>query len=157
MSWGDILHQVRNSLGKSLSPNAAADPSLLPSQAKIRYTPPASVNSRTSSSTTLRSSNAGSSQSAPGISTGPQLQHGGASTKPQTASLCVVFGVREWHGFDNIENIETRTDLQDNSFFHDLRLRHKKNRGALKRWFSPFRFRFCKFVQVSASINKALQ
>ncbi|KAK6811346.1 hypothetical protein RU639_012790 [Aspergillus parasiticus] len=64
----------------------------------------------------------------------------------------VVFGIKVMDEYDEIENIESSNLLNDPSFFNELKKRHAKHRWFFQRWFSPFRFRYCKFVQFE-SIN----
>ncbi|GMG13312.1 unnamed protein product [Aspergillus oryzae] len=61
----------------------------------------------------------------------------------------VVFGIKDMDEYDEIENIESSNLLNDPSFFKELKKRHAKHRWFFQRWLSPFRFRYCKFVQVN--------
>lgn len=60
----------------------------------------------------------------------------------------VVFGIKIKDDFDEIENIEIFPNSNDTLFFRELKRRYAKHRWLFQRWFSPFRFRHCKFVQV---------
>jgi hypothetical protein len=74
------------------------------------------------------------------------------SPMPKRDRLWVIFGVKDMHEFNDIENIATSSELNDQQFFTDLKIRFNKYRWFFQRWGSPFRFRHCKFVQVSQSI-----
>lgn len=127
-----------------------------PSTAQQRYTPTAATASP--SSISVRDS----TQTIPPISSGSNSDsftqaHGGGSstmsTAPQGAPLWVVFGIKNMHEFDEIENIEISSLLNDPSFFKELKTRYNKHRWLFQRWVSPFRFRHCNFVQVSIISN----
>ena len=114
-----------------------------------RYTPPSAASATTSSSSQnnaqsipLSSSivNYGITQTS---GSGPWIN----STVQQQAAFWVVFGVRNYD-FDKIENIETSSLLNDPEFFPELKAKHSKHVWFFRRWFSPFRFRYCQFVQV---------
>lgn len=121
-----------------------------PSQANLRYTPSsASASTGTSSSLPPAQSALTPSSNPPagGNATSQVGLNPGVNQMPADA-LCVVFGIRDMRGFDAIENIETDLRLDDTSFFQDMKKRHGRYRWFFQRWFSPYRFRYCRFVQV---------
>ncbi|KAI8623942.1 hypothetical protein F5Y19DRAFT_481082 [Xylariaceae sp. FL1651] len=121
----------------------------LPSRAHLRYTP------TTTSTMTETLSSLGVQQCTPNLSpnlsasgnTGTQAQPSGSGNKTPADSFWVVFGIRDMRGFDAIENIRTHVGLEDTSFFQDMRRRRGRHRWFFQRWFSPYRFRYCRFVQ----------
>lgn len=91
---------------------------------------------------------------APGSNNGSVTEARGSGsstipTSPQGDVLQVVFGIKDMHEFHEIENIEVSGLLNDSLFFKELKTRYKKYRWFFLRWFSPFRFRHCNFVQAS--------
>lgn len=65
-----------------------------------------------------------------------------------TNTLRVVFGIKDLQGYHDIEEMETHAQLTDATFFQDLKKNHRKHRSLIQRWFSPYVFRYCRFVQV---------
>ncbi|KAH3951285.1 hypothetical protein HBH98_084360 [Parastagonospora nodorum] len=62
--------------------------------------------------------------------------------------LWVIFGVSSGSVFFEIENIEMSNALMnDAAFFQELRRLENKYRRPVLRWFSPFTFAYCNFVQ----------
>jgi hypothetical protein len=82
---------------------------------------------------------------------GPQAQPSSSGSDSQEDYFWVVFGIKDMRGFDAIENIKTQVQLRDTTFFEDLKRRHGRHRWLFQQWFSPYRFRYCKFVKVSAT------
>jgi ppGpp synthetase/RelA/SpoT-type nucleotidyltranferase len=97
--------------------------------------------------------------SSPGSRPGPPSNAGvGAQghgftpdTVPPVSTLSVVFGIKDMQGFHDIEHIDTYAQLTDSSFFQDLKESHKRHRWHMQNWFSPYVFRYCRFVQVSTA------
>ncbi|KAF1963801.1 hypothetical protein CC80DRAFT_13282 [Byssothecium circinans] len=89
-------------------------------------------------------------------SSGTQAQGGCPSANPvirQRVPSWVVFGVQNTHDFDEIENIEMTSLLDDPSFFQELKTRHNKHRWLFQRWFSPFRFRYFRDNQCRSNLQ----
>ena len=122
-----------------------------PSKAHLRYTPtPTSTSASTNSSSGVSHGTLNlSSNSLACGNTGAQVQPNSTGSKTPADSFWVVFGVKDMRGFNAIENIETHERLRDTSFFQDIRRRHRRHRWFFQQWFSPYRFRYCRFVQVS--------
>jgi hypothetical protein len=125
-----------------------------PSKAQQLYTPANAATARASSSLAQDSTQARPAMP-PGSNSNSvtRAQGGGSSTIPTVPQrdhpLWVVFGIKDMHEFDEIENIEVTSVLNDSSFFKELKTRYNKHRWFFQRWFSPFRFRHCNFVQAS--------
>jgi hypothetical protein len=125
-------------------------------QVPLQTLQPAHMSPSTSSTgTSSTSPNTSASQNIPsgsnvGNSTLPQ---GGnthpTSPLPLSEPYFVIFGIKDMQNYDNIENIEMSNIDKDRAFFKELKARYKKHRHILLRIFSPFRFRHCKFVEVS--------
>lgn len=118
-----------------------------------RYTPGTTATTSTSSATAH-----GSTATTPlyysGSSGASSVRaHGGSSdtilTTRHDDPLWVVFGIKDTNEYDEIENIEVSNLPNDSSFFKELKKRYTKHRWFFQRWFSPFRFRYCDFVQVN--------
>lgn len=71
------------------------------------------------------------------------------TNSPTLDTLRIVFGIKDLHGYHIIEEMDTHTQLTDATFFQDLKRNHRRYRSFLQRWFSPYVFRYCRFVQVS--------
>jgi hypothetical protein len=72
-------------------------------------------------------------------------------TQPPTQSFFVIFGIKSVKRLDVVENIQITQDTNDPSFFKELRTRFNARRSVLLRLFSPFRFQYCQFVEVTMS------
>lgn len=83
--------------------------------------------------------------------TGTQAHDPAPNTIPPVVSSCVVFGIRDMHGFHDIEHLDTDVQLNDSTFFQQLKESHKKHRWRVQNWLSPYVFRYCRFVQVSTT------
>lgn len=123
-----------------------------PSKAHLRYTPAPTTGTSSSLSVPQSTPSAPPNHSMSG-NAGPQNQPGGNANNAPVDYFWIVFGIKDIDGFDEIENIETTTQLKDPSFFEDLKSRHKRHRWFFQDWFSPYRFRFCRFVQVRTSTH----
>ncbi|KAG4429355.1 hypothetical protein IFR05_015162 [Cadophora sp. M221] len=154
MDWTTIFHRTCQSIANKLNWEALSS-SLFgqtpPSTAQQRYTPLTAATSSPSSNSAHSST-----QTTPPISSRsnsgsfPQAHGGGSgtmSTAPQEPSLWIVFGIKNMREFDEIENIEISSLVNDSSFFKELRTRYDKHCWLFQRWFSPFRFRHCNFVR----------
>jgi hypothetical protein len=126
-----------------------------PSKAHLRYTP--STNSTSTGTQPSLGAPQGTSNLTPNS---PSYGNAGSQGQPNSrggitsaGTFWVVFGIKNMRGFNAIENIETHVGLEDTSFFQDMRRRHGKHRWFFQRWFSPYRFRYCRFVQVSRTIK----
>ena len=160
MDLTTIFHRTCQSIANRLNWEALSSSLAgqnLPSTAQQRYTPSTAATASPSSISAH-----GSTQITPPISSGSNSgsstqAHGGGSntmsTAPQETSLWVVFGIKNMHEFNEIENIEISSLLNDPSFFKELKTRYNNHRWLFQRWFSPFRFRHCNFVQVSIISN----
>lgn len=150
IDWTTIFYRICQSIANTLNWGALGSSLVTqksPSKAQQLYIPAtASASIPTHSSTQTRPS------ISPGSNGGSATQaHGGGPstipTAPQGDPLWVVFGIKYMHEFDDIENIETSSLLNDPSFFKELKTRYNKYHWFFQRWFSPFRFRHCNFVQ----------
>jgi hypothetical protein len=145
-----LFQALRSRLPVKLA-NPPPPDSTSPSKAHQRYKP-----STTSASTSINSTS-GTVQGTLNLSsnppacrsTGSQVRHNTGGNETPADSLWVVFGIRDMRGFDAIENIETHARLNDTLFFQDMKTRHGRYRWFFQRWFSPYRFRYCRFVQAS--------
>ncbi|KAI4929398.1 uncharacterized protein J4E92_005062 [Alternaria infectoria] len=63
-------------------------------------------------------------------------------------SLRVLFGIQGSRWSLEVEQINITAALNDPAFFRELKARYKKHRHWIKRFISPFRFRFCRFVKL---------
>lgn len=128
------------------------------STAQQRYTPATATTTRTSSiaAQVTQPTTITTTSHLPNINTGNvmQTESSGPShspTSPSSVPLWVVFGIKDQSGFNDIENIEMSTMLNnDIAFFKELKRLENSYRWPLIRWFSPYIFSYCKFVQVRA-------
>jgi hypothetical protein len=120
--------------------------------ARQRYTPATAATNSPSSATTSDSvvpnslHNSADSSALPG-----GLCPGGTDNVPNSrrASSWIVFGIRDPYEYDHIENIEASSLMDDPLFFTELKKRFAKRCWFFQRWISPYRFRYCRFVQVT--------
>lgn len=146
LDWFTAIERLCSTL-KRYSPitvsGSAPTGSKSSSKAQARYMPTgtSSVNAppHLQQATALQSPQNG----ALGSSVGTQTQ-----TCTSSNPLWIVFGVKDIQGFYGIENIGTHVQCDDSSFFQELKSRHRKHRWFFQRWFSPYVFRYCRFVQV---------
>jgi hypothetical protein len=121
-----------------------------PSKTHLRYTP-VTVNPTLGTNPFL-SVPPNTSNSSAGLlvcgNTGSLAGSSSSGSTSQADSFWIIFGIKDMRSFSAIENIETSIQLRDMPFFQDLKRRHRRHRWFFQRWFSPYRFRFCKFVQV---------
>lgn len=127
------------------------------STAQKRYTPTGVAGASSSTS-----SNSTSGQNIAAMLSSSRLQSGGLAQAHgvhqngtpgfHNNDPRIIFGIRSKYGLDHIETIGTRDNLDDSSFFGELKSRHDTCRPFLHRWLSPFRFRYCNFVRVSFPI-----
>jgi hypothetical protein len=160
-SWMAVFHRICRSVARichwKILRFASANQESS-SKAQQLYTP-ASVMTTIASSVHTHSPIQGTRSMTSPITNGPdgmQAQGGYSSADfvpPQRKPSWVVLGVQNTPDFDEIENIEMTTLLNDTSFFQELKIRHDKHRRLFQRWFSPFRFRYCKFVRVRTTLN----
>jgi hypothetical protein len=123
------------------------------SAAQRRYTPP------------IRTANRTASAAAQGIGLTPmspaQLNNSGNTTSTQATGpiyvppmlthkwLWIIFGIKNHPDFHAIENIEMSSLLMnDATFFRELKSLESKHRWPILKWFSPYIFSYCNFVQV---------
>lgn len=127
------------------------------STAHQRYTPGVTATSSASSETAHGSTATSSPHYSAGssaISVEPQAGNTKAISVDRYGNPSwVVFGIKDMDEYDEIENIESSNLLNDPSFFKELKKRHAKHRWFFQRWLSPFRFRYCKFVQVNTPFS----
>jgi hypothetical protein len=131
----------------------------VPSKAQQLYTP---TIAQSSSATSSSGRTHGPLQASPSASSPNQCANalnmqGSSPNLPSTASQrnpsWIVFGFQCSSELDEIENIEISDSVNDPMFFQELRARHNKYRWFFQRCFSPLRFRNCKFVRVSVTVN----
>jgi hypothetical protein len=123
-----------------------------PSKTHLRYTPTTTTTTGTSSSLSVPQNTPPSSLTASACgNVGSQAQPSSSGSDSQEDSFWVVFGIKDMRGFNAIENIQTRVQLRDTTFFEELKRSHGRHRWIFQRWFSPYRFRYCKFVKVSTT------
>lgn len=156
INWTTVFYRICQSIANTLnwivlSSSLAIQNSL--SKAQQLYTP-ATAATASASSIPMHSSTQKRPSIAPGSNNGSVTEARGSGsstipTSPQGDPLWVVFGIKDMHELHEIENIEVSGLLNDSSFFKELKTRYKKYRWFFLRWFSPFRFRHCNFVQVS--------
>lgn len=151
MKWTTALQHISQALWRKL-PLTNTTPSSTavtpPSRAYMRYAPAATIGATQSSHISIGTPAA--SQNTPaGSNTGAQTttQLPSNNNTPEDP-LYVLFGVKGIMDFHKIEEFEAHMH-DDASFFRDLKLKHERHRWFFQRWFSPFRFRYCRFVQVS--------
>jgi hypothetical protein len=121
-----------------------------PSRAQRTYPATNVVNTRVG---TGLSQNSGQSSTQPSLTSG-MLQNAQNTTQPgptqpPTQSFFVIFGIKSVKRLDVVENIEITQDTNDPSFFKELKTRFTARRSLLLHLFSPFRFQYCQFVEVS--------
>lgn len=159
ITWTTIFHRICQHIARFCNwemQSFGLPVQKLTSQAQRLYTPPfvtAPTASPPSQHSTFQITPPISSPGANDAS-GTQSQRGCLSADlviQQGKPLWIVFGVKNTPDFDDIENIEMTNLLDDPSFFQELRERHNKHRSLFRRWFSPFRFRNCRFVRVSTT------
>jgi hypothetical protein len=66
----------------------------------------------------------------------------------QITPMRIIFGIQGVRRSLEIEQIEISSQMNDQSFFSELKTRYKKHRAYFQRFLSPFRFRHCNFVKV---------
>ena len=147
MNWTTIyehvLQAIRNMVPTILA-SGSSTKTTSPSKAHVRYTPATTAGASLSNQTLATAVPNPSATN----NVGTHTQSGRGNNAP-TNPLWTIFGIKDMSGFHAIENIETSAQLKDPSFFSELKRRHNRRSHFLKRWFSPFRFRYCRFVQVS--------
>ena len=128
-----------------------------PARSQQRYTPSSAAPPTTSNNphNTTQSIPINSSEANYGMTQTSGSAPWYNSTTQQPNAHWVIFGIKNYD-FDKIENIETSSVLNDPSFFPELKARHSKLVWFFRRWFSPFRFRYCQFVQVGNSPDMQL-
>jgi hypothetical protein len=129
-----------------------------PYSAATTYTPAQESTSVPSSSTTLPTfvvtgaakvslTNSGTSNNSTQV---PGLGSNSPATTGQKTPTRIVFGTDGVRRSLEIEQIEICDQMNDQVFFSQLKMRHKKHRSLFRRLLSPFRFRHCNFVKVGA-------
>lgn len=128
-------------------------PNQTSSAAQRRYTPPTTTATKTAST------------AAQGIGLTPMppahLNNSGNTTSTQANGpiyvppmsthkwLWIIFGIKNHPDFHAIENIEMSSLLMsDTAFFRELKSLESKHRWPILKWFSPYIFSYCNFVQV---------
>lgn len=124
-----------------------------PSTARQRYTPLAARTAATSSAAAQSIPLTTTSNQSNNSTGNPiQTQSGGSIPPPKNPSLVsswVVFGIKDRSDFNDIENIAMpMLHMNDVVFFRELKRLENKYRWPILRWFSPYIFTYCKFVQV---------
>ncbi|EMD95267.1 hypothetical protein COCC4DRAFT_204965 [Bipolaris maydis ATCC 48331] len=137
LSWTTIFEHIYHIIWKALpikatSPSPTALTQL--SKANLRYTPTRNTCANIS----------------------PSLPHGKQPLPPQGSppNGNFVFSIKDMWGFHNIENIENHSQLSDPMFFEELKKRHKSHRWCFQHWLSPYRFRYCRFVQFEEILDE---
>ncbi|KAH7118925.1 hypothetical protein B0J11DRAFT_591405 [Dendryphion nanum] len=123
-----------------------------PSTARLRYTPTATTTTKTTSAVAQNTPlTTFSGQPNANSHNATQRQSSGQNNplrKPPPTSLWIIFGVKDLFDFHEIENIDMSAQLMNDAmFFKELKQLEKKYRWPLLRWFSPYIFTYCKFVQ----------
>jgi hypothetical protein len=156
MTLTRVFMPALNLLGGSRQRSAVSGSSS--SRAAMAYTPTPNNTSGVSSST-ISSSSVGASVS------GVVPQNIGSNNSTQTqrcspivpspilpkAPTRIIFGIQGLRKSLEIEQIMVSNQMNDQTFFPELRNRYKKHRLSLLRWLSPFQFRHCDFVRVRLS------
>jgi hypothetical protein len=158
-AWAAILDSAWRAVSALLQGGRQRNPSAgtKPSKSAIAYTPPPRGVSKASASasssvpqgmTNPNPANSGSSNNSPQV-------HGnsisGPSNTAQIPPTQILFGIQGMRRSLEVEQIEISSQTNDQILFSELKARHKKHRWLFKRWLSPFRFRYCNFVKVSAA------
>jgi hypothetical protein len=151
MNWATACRLMYQNLCESLSITRTVPWALSPSlsaEALPRYTPDTSADSNSFSARPQEQAPSSFRDLRQTTGTAFRADTNDAS-HCSTASLpLIVFGIEKSHGFHTIENIEVQAQFDDPSFFWELKRKHQNHRGWFQQWFSPYRFRYCRFVQV---------
>lgn len=153
-AWAGILNSAWRTVSASLQGGKQRNPSagMKPSKSAVAYTPsPWGVSKASASSSAPQGATNPSPANNVSNNNFPQV-HGNSTRGPsnvvQMPPMQILFGIQGMRRSLEVEQIEICSQMNDQIFFSELKARHQKHRWLFKRWFSPFRFRYCNFVKV---------
>lgn len=155
LQWSIALKQIKRTCQSYLpcSLTTSSSGSTPSSKARNRYTPN-SNNAPAAPAPQTQTSNAGATTSAT-IHAHSTIHAPGraAGAAPPVDTFCIMFGVKDMQGFHDIDHLDIDAQLLDSTFFEKLKDCHKNHRWCFQNWFSPYVFRYCRFVQVGKSFD----
>ena len=74
---------------------------------------------------------------------------------PATSELSVLFAVQGARRTLELAHINVDQKVDDEAFFHNIRIRYKKKRGFLRYWLSIWQLNDCEMAMVISTYNIA--